>query len=55
MDKRKEQRRKNAEELKAKSDVLTPLQKLQKLDAKLGVGVGAKRERKRLQTLIDKK
>lgn len=55
MDKRKEQRHKNAEELKAKSDLLTPLQKLEKLDAKLGKGIGAKRERKRLQTLIDKK
>ncbi len=50
---RLEQRRKEAKERDAFAASLTPKQKLANLDKKFGKGVGAKRERARLQKLID--
>lgn len=47
-------RRKNAEALAAERAKRSPQQQLKKLDDKLGVGVGAVKERARLQALIDK-
>lgn len=44
----KEARKTEAIERKKMSDTLTPGQRLEALDAKLGVGVGAKKERARL-------
>jgi len=45
----REQRRAEAAERQAARDALTPRQQLARLDAKLGRGVGARRERARLQ------
>ena len=46
-------RRNNAAELKQARDIRTPKQQLEVLDMRLGVGIGAEKERKRLQNLID--
>lgn len=46
---RKEERRNKANEMAIAREGRTPAQQIQRLDAKLGVGVGAKKERARLQ------
>ena len=51
---RNRKRREEALERQEAYAKLTPHQKLKKLDAKLGPGVGAVRERARLQQLITK-
>jgi hypothetical protein len=45
---RVKQRREEARRRQKAYDLLTPAQKLDRLDARLGVGVGATKERKRL-------
>ena len=52
---KKDQRRDVAQENKEKYDKLTPIQKLAKLDHDLGEGIGAKRQRQKLQDLIEGK
>lgn len=47
-------RRTNAEALAAERAKRSPQQQLKKLDDMLGVGVGAVKERAKLQALIDK-
>jgi hypothetical protein len=51
---RKEVRQAEAKERQALRDKRTPQDQLRVLDAKLGVGVGAKKERERLQKLLIK-
>jgi len=51
----REERRKEAEARQAERDQLTPEKQLARLDERLGVGVGAAKERARLQKLIDEK
>jgi len=51
----KEERRINAENRQAFRAKLTPKQQLEELDLRLGKGIGAKRERTRLLSLIDAK
>jgi len=53
--KSKEVKREDAEKRYLKHELLTPKQKLKKLDQRLGVGVGATKERARLAKLINKK
>jgi hypothetical protein len=48
-----ELRRATASELKQARDARTPAQQLEVLDNRLGAGVGAVKERERLQHLID--
>jgi len=48
------QRREDAAERQQKSDALTTEEKIQKLDMKFGVGIGAKKERARLALIIEK-
>ena len=50
--KSKKDKRKEAKARQEKYDKLTPQQRLDKLDRKLGKGVGAKKERARLLKLI---
>jgi hypothetical protein len=52
---RKEIRQDEAKERQALRDKRTPQDQIAVLDAKLGVGVGAVKERARLQKEIDKK
>jgi len=49
----KQERREKAETLAAERAKRTPQQQLARLDEKLGEGVGATKERARLQKLID--
>ncbi len=49
----REARRQQAHARQRQRDELTPEQQLTALDGRLGVGVGAKRERTRLQELIE--
>lgn len=49
---RKELRKKEADERAAERSKRSPQEQLQVLDAKLGVGVGARRERAKLQRLV---
>ena len=51
----KERRIDVAAENKERYDKLTPIQKLAKLDHDLGEGVGAKRQRQKLQDIIEGK
>jgi hypothetical protein len=46
-------RKQEADENQAKYDLLTPQQKLEKLDDKLGRDIGAKRQRSRLLAMIE--
>ena len=46
--KHRRERQERAEEMKAHRATLTVAQQLARLDARLGVGIGAKRERARL-------
>jgi hypothetical protein len=48
-----EAHRKAAEERQEARNARTPQQQLQRLDKLLGIGQGAKKERARLQALID--
>ena len=48
----REERKENADARQQLRDELTPAQQLARLDERLGVDVGAKRERARLQKLI---
>lgn len=50
----KEERKKSAAERQQARQSLTPRQQLAILDERLGKGVGAAKERARLQALIDK-
>lgn len=50
---KKEQRREEAEARQEKHNLLTPRQKLEKLDRRLGKDKGASKERARLQKIID--
>lgn len=52
MGKTAEQRRKESLARCEQTGHLTPRERLERLDAKLGVGVGAKKERARLQSLL---
>jgi hypothetical protein len=52
-DTRREEKRQQALARQEARNKLTPAQQLAKLDALLGKGKGAKRERARLQKLID--
>ena len=49
----REERRKKAEEMALARSALSPAQQLEQLDQRLGVGVGAQRERARLQPAIE--
>lgn len=49
---RKQVRRKAAEERQAKCNALTPEQRLAALDKTFGAGLGAKKERARLQKML---
>lgn len=49
---KKEKRQAEAAIRQQKHETLTPIQKLAKLDAKLGEGIGAKKERTRLEALL---
>lgn len=49
---RAEARRREASERQAEADVRDPVDQIRKLDKKLGVGVGAKRERAKLDRKI---
>jgi len=49
----KEIKRKEAMERKATTDKLSAKEKLTRLDKRLGVGIGAKKERTRLLALIN--
>ena len=48
MDKRREKRNKEAVERNTRWDAMTPSQKLAELDTRLGIGVGAKKQREQL-------
>ena len=50
--KTKDQKFKEAMDRQDKYELLTPMQKLTRLDKKLGKGIGAKKERKRLKSQI---
>lgn len=52
---RKDEKRAGAKARQEAYDKLTPKQKLDLLDDKLGNGVGAKRQRRRLAKLLEKK
>ncbi len=52
--KRKEQRQEEAQERQATYDKLSPEQKTAKLDQKFGKGLGAKKQRAKLQKSIEK-
>ncbi len=47
----KQMKQKTVDALKAKREKLSAAQQIKELDARLGVGVGAKKERARLTTL----
>ena len=49
----REERRQKAEEMALARSALSPAQQLEQLDQRLGAGVGAQRERARLQAIID--
>lgn len=51
---RKQARREKAEQRNQEAASRTPTEQLKRLDEKLGKGVGAKKERVRLQNKIDK-
>jgi len=51
---RKDQKRSEGALRQAEYSALTPKQKLDRLDAKLGKDVGAKRERAKIALLLDK-
>lgn len=51
---RRDERIKSAKARQAASDLLTPAQRLERLDKAFGVGMGAAKERKRLQKMLDK-
>ncbi len=53
MSRDKSTKREEAEERQAEHDKLTPQQKIDKLDRKFGKGIGAKKERAKLQALIE--
>jgi len=50
----REERKRNAEARQRQRDELSPEEQLAALDKRLGVGVGAARERARLQALLDR-
>lgn len=50
---RKLEKQEQAKRIQEAYDALSPQDKLQRLDAKLGIGVGAKRQRAKLQALVD--
>ena len=52
---RKERRQEEAEERQSAGDGLNTAQQLQKLDERLGMGVGAKKQRARLMNNLLKK
>jgi hypothetical protein len=52
--KNKERKREEAKVRQAHANILTPAQRLAHLDVVLGVGSGAKKERARLQSKLDK-
>ena len=52
MKKTKTQRREDAAMRRANRDGLTPAQQLKNLDDRLGIGVGAAKERERLNAII---
>ena len=54
MDARARKRQREADARNSEYGVLTPEQKLAKLNAKLGVGVGAERERAKLKAMMKK-
>lgn len=49
---RREERRKNAEQRNQEWQKLTPAQQLAELDARLGVGQGAKKQRQKIERLL---
>lgn len=51
---RKDRRRKEAEERNARWAALTPAEQLAELDKRFGAGIGATKQRARLNTLIAK-
>jgi len=50
--KTKEQKRLEAEERRERCSMLTPLERIHMLDQRLGKGVGAVRERERLEKML---
>jgi len=50
---RKDQRRKDAQVRAEQRGLLTPQQQIDRLDKRLGAGVGAKKERAKLTKLIE--
>jgi len=55
MDARRRKRQDEADTRNAEYSVLTPEDRLKKLDAKLGVGVGAAKQRKKLKAKMNQK
>lgn len=55
MDARRRTRQDEADERNAEYSVLTPEDRLKKMDAKLGVGVGGAKQRKKLNAKMNKK
>ncbi len=51
----REQRREEAQARQARYDALSAEQKLAELDAKFGPGQGARKQRERLQAVLEKK